>query len=564
MKIEVDRDKCIEGCFLCFESCPKLSKEVIEKHSKEKLFNFLNSSTLSQGIIDKCPEKAFEEPSKGIQTINREKCSECGLCGEDGSPILLDRNTPLKCDLCIEETDYRCIKTCPYGALNLVQTEKEKEEIKRKIGYTVKDYTKLKKISGKIFKVKEHNEPIYITGEENFNIQEARTVHEILKKVREEKLNGEEIEAKVEEQCIQKNIEIDTDHVEKLSRYIERELSGLSILKNILEDNELEEISIIGPNKPIYIYHREKGWLKTDLVIKNSEKIKNLINKSARNLNRRITLKEPRINANIDEGRVHGAIKPLVTTGNCMTIRKFITNKFKPNDLVKNKTLSKEVMNLLKKTIKCNTNILIAGNTGSGKTTTLNTLLHFLPKNERIIMVEETPEINPPQEHVIKLVTSKDLEIEMHELVTDTLRMRPDRVIVGEVRSEKEAKALMNTMLAGQGKGSIATFHGNSSQEALTRLIGLGINENDLKSIDLILVQKRWTNHSRKNVKEERKVTEVSSLRKNSSKPVVIYNDTKGLQLNELKKTKLMEKLSLSYGKSKEELIQEIKEVEEY
>ncbi len=562
MKVDVDREKCIEGCMLCFESCPNLCSEILMDFNKEELFDFLNSVELKKEVLENCSEKAFEEVPEGIVVVNEDKCIECGSCMLLESPLISKEGKPIKCDLCIDEEDFQCIKTCPYDALSLTHTAREKEEINEKMGYEVKDYTKRESLDeGKIFHVKELIEPVYITGEENFNIHEARLFHKILKKARE--ADEVEIETAVEQVCCNEGIEVTQSHVKKLVEQALKETTGPSILKLFLEDDELEEISIIGPRKPLYVYHCKEGWLKTDMIITNPEKIKSLINKSARNLNRRITLKDPRINANIDEGRVHGAIKPLATTGNCMTIRKFITNKFKPPDLVKNKTVPPEVMKLLEKTIKCNTNILIAGNTGSGKTTTLNTLLHFLPKEERIILVEETPEINPPQEHVIQLATSPELNIEMHELVTDTLRMRPDRVIVGEVRNEKEVKALMNTMLAGQGKGSIATFHGNSSQETFTRLEGLGATKNDLMAIDLLMIQRRWTNQTNKNQKKEiRRVTELASPEKNQSTPLTMYSSSEGLQIDQLKRTRLMEKLCLSYGQEKEEVAKELEDAE--
>lgn len=242
-----------------------------------------------------------------------------------------------------------------------------------------------------------------------------------------------------------------------------------------------------------------------------------------------------------------------------MTIRKFTANQFKPEDLVQNSTIPRKIMNLIKKTIKCDTNILIAGNTGSGKTTTLNTILHFLPRNERIVIVEETPEISPPQDHVIRLTTSTNLKIQMHELVADTLRMRPDRIIVGEVRDKKEAEALMDTMLAGQGKGSMATFHGNSAEETITRLESLGIHKNDLVTIDLILIQRRWIEYQEEeDNKEKREIIEAAVMDKKTKKPLKIYEKNKGIIRKNLKDSKLMKKLELSYQKDQSEIIKQI------
>ncbi len=549
MKIEIDPEKCIEGCFTCFEVCPEIPDDILNKYKtyneKEKLLEFFGSSNTSQEIINRCPKKAFEKTeTENTYKIKKEDCINCKRCiSRSNGPIINGKEKPVKCTLCSNQEEYKCIEACPYDALKLIYTEKERKKLEEKIGYRIK------------------KEGEYEIKEENYSIQEAEVIEKTLQKIREEnrQTEKEEIEAALEKKCMEINLKITQDHVEKLSKHIDREINGLSILEELLKDPELEEISIIGSKKPVYIYHKDEGWMKSNLEITNSEKIKNLINKSARKLNRRITLKEPRLNTNIEKGRIHGAIEPLATTGNCMTIRKFTANKFKPKDLVKNSTIPRELMNLLEKTVKCDTNILIAGNTGSGKTTTLNTLLNFLPKNERIIIVEETPEINPPQEHVIRLTTTPALDIEMHELVTDTLRMRPDRVIVGEVRNEKEAKALTNTMLAGQGKGSIATFHGNSAKEAITRLKSLGIDENDLIAIDLILVQRRWMNYQNKKGKEIRKVTEAAVVKKRNIETHKIYTKEKGLLTEKLKSTELIKKLEMSYGETKEKIIKNMK-----
>ena len=172
-----------------------------------------------------------------------------------------------------------------------------------------------------------------------------------------------------------------------------------------------------------------------------------------------------------------------------MTIRKFKQSPFSPKDLVETGTISDEALAFLWMAMQCDFNVLVAGSTGSGKTTTLNCLSAFIPMRERIIIVEETPEINIPHRHSVRLTVNSDIGVGMDELVSDTLRMRPDRVIGGEVRTAPEAKALMNTMLAGQGKGSIATFHALNSQEAVNRLRNLGINELDLGAINLVVVQ---------------------------------------------------------------------------
>ena len=134
---------------------------------------------------------------------------------------------------------------------------------------------------------------------------------------------------------------------------------------------------------------------------------------------------------------------------------------------------------------------MISGNTASGKTTTLNALFSFVPANERVLIAEETPEIMIPHAHQMRLVASREMGIGLKDLVYDTLRMRPDRMIVGEVRSREEAGALFDVLLAGQARGCYATFHAQSAEEARSRFRHLGVNPEDLSSLDCIVVQRR-------------------------------------------------------------------------
>ncbi len=157
---------------------------------------------------------------------------------------------------------------------------------------------------------------------------------------------------------------------------------------------------------------------------------------------------------------------------------------------------------------------MIAGNTGSGKTTTLNAIFSFVDDSERIIITEETPEINIFHKHKVSLRVNKSANIDMKDLIKSTLRLRPDRLIIGEIRDQNEVEAFVDTILAGQGKGSIATFHAQSSLEALQRLRKLGVLEQDLNTIDLIIIQRRWTQYNiseRKSI-EIRKIVSVSEI----------------------------------------------------
>ena len=157
--------------------------------------------------------------------------------------------------------------------------------------------------------------------------------------------------------------------------------------------------------------------------------------------------------------------------------------------------------------------MLIVGNTGSGKTTTLNALLGSLPREERMIVVEETPELHLAHEHVVRLLSSSGENATMSALIRETLRMRPDRVVVGEIRFPEEAKAFMESVLAGQGKGTYATFHGHSAAEALSRLRQFGLVESDLAWVNILVVQRRWSERNAEGkIRDVRGVSEIVEL----------------------------------------------------
>lgn len=283
----------------------------------------------------------------------------------------------------------------------------------------------------------------------------------------------------------------------------------------LLEDESLEEIAIIGKNKPVYVYKRKRGWLSTNLVFTNDSTLVNLINKMARSIGRRITLQNPRLNAILPDGsRLHASIPPVSQLE--LTIRKFRKEPFSPIDLIRFNTISPEALAFLWLLMKVDLSIVIAGNTASGKTTTLNSLFSFVPMKERILITEETPEISIPHEHIVNLVSSDEIGVGMKELIGDSLRMRPDRVIVGEVRTKNEAQAFVETVLSGQARGSYATFHAQSTEEAISRLRNFDIMPVDLKSIDLIVVQRRMMKYEggKGGGQEMRRILELSELKK--------------------------------------------------
>jgi Flp pilus assembly CpaF family ATPase len=208
--------------------------------------------------------------------------------------------------------------------------------------------------------------------------------------------------------------------------------------------------------------------------------------------------------------------------------------------------------------------MLIAGNTGSGKTSTLNALFCFIPKDERIIAVEETPEIRLLHKHFVKLNVVDNLKIGMQQLIIDSLRMRPDRIIVGEIRNSEETLAFIDTLLAGQGKGSYATFHAQSSEETLLRLKSIGVNQLDLASIDLIIVQRRWNkiDKEKATATEQRRVIEISEVLSdiNGAKLncLYCYNNKNNELETKNQSEKVLEKIKKCFGVGEKELQKEL------
>ncbi len=155
---------------------------------------------------------------------------------------------------------------------------------------------------------------------------------------------------------------------------------------------------------------------------------------------------------------MNAIISPVTETAS-LTIRKFSEKPFTIKDLINFKTITKEALVFLSLCFLTDSNIIVAGNTGSGKTTTLNTLISFVPLDERIVVVEEVREINIPYKHKVFTLVNQDLGITLENLVINTLRMRPDRAVIGEVRTREESKYLIESMLCGQAKGTYTTFH---------------------------------------------------------------------------------------------------------
>lgn len=357
-------------------------------------------------------------------------------------------------------------------------------------------------------------------------------------------------------------IKVDEQQKEYLEKYVFQATFGYGPLTDILEDDTLEEIAIVGLNKPIYVFVRDKGWLDTNVMFTERENLIDIINKLARRIGRRITLQNPRLNAILPDGsRMHATIEPVSELE--VTIRKFRKKPIEVNDLIKI-GYTHESLAFLWTVFQNDKNVIICGNTAAGKTTTLNALFNFIDLNERIILLEETPEIQIPHKHVIKMKTNENIEVGMKELIEDSLRMRPDRVIIGEVRTKEEIRAMIESMNAGQARGCYVTMHANNTKELISRMRYNEIIPSDILSIDLIIVQKRFlqfTGNGQKSM-ELRKVFEICELAEQNNsiliKPLFKYEPRTGQLIRTNVKSKIIEDLAYSNGLEEKVIEKEI------
>lgn len=355
-------------------------------------------------------------------------------------------------------------------------------------------------------------------------------------------------------------IKLDHEQLKYIHKIIDFEINGFGPLTPLLQDKDkIEEIAVIGLgiNNPVYCYVSNVGWTKTNFFFTNDEYVRELINKMARNIGRQISINSPLLNASLPDGsRLNAIIPPISNQAPSITLRRFKFNPLTPIDLIKYNTFSEELCTFFWLSMLTDSNILIAGNTGSGKTTTLNALFSFVPQSERIIICEETPEVNIPHEHQVRLKIDDKKGINMNELIISTLRMRPDRLIVGEIRTKEEVHSFIDTMLAGQGKGSFATFHGLSTEDTVERLLKLGMLEQDLNALDLIILQRRWNTIDNDTLmqKEIRKIIEIAEIQNNKIVPIYKFDFANNIWNKLNNSIKIKNKIEIIFRKQFDEV----------
>lgn len=317
------------------------------------------------------------------------------------------------------------------------------------------------------------------------------------------------------------NNAISNEYLDNLARKLFQDLVGYGEIDPLIRDDNLEEIMVIGIDKPVFVYHREYGMMKTNILFKDAGEVMNLIDSIARQINRRIDQESPILDGRLPDGsRVNATIPPISADGPSMTIRKFKRDPLTIIDLINSKTISVELAAFFWLCFDGlgvkSANAIISGGNSSGKTTTLNALSSFINPKERIITIEDTLELQIPHEHVIRMETRPPNvenrgELTMNDLVKNSLRQRPDRIIVGEVRGS-EAITLFTAL--NTGHSGFGTLHSNDARETITRLTNapMSVPNIMISAIDFIIMQNRIYRSDGVSFRRISEVAEVSGI----------------------------------------------------
>ncbi len=291
---------------------------------------------------------------------------------------------------------------------------------------------------------------------------------------------------------------IDKRTTDLLMNHVIQQNIGLGNIEILLKDPDLEEIVVNTSREPVWVYHRKHGWLKTNVTIPKESRIRHYATMIGRDVGKEITLLKPLMDAYLTTGdRVNATLTPISTKGNTITIRKFASKPWSITDFIKNNTLNLEAAAWIWLGVQNELSTIIAGGTASGKTSALNAIANFFPPNQRIISIEDTRELTLPESlHWVPMETRLPNpegkgEVTMLDLVVNSLRMRPDRIIVGEIRRQREAEVLFEAMHTGHSV--YTTVHANNAEETITRLTNppINVHKSMIGVISMIVVQNR-------------------------------------------------------------------------
>ncbi len=425
--------------------------------------------------------------------------------------------------------------------------------------------------------VSKEEEPVPTYNVNITNISETTKV--ILEKIRQEFISRVDLEdiqkAEEQEENIRERFKHDirkligkyfpkTDEktTDMLINYIIEENLGLGKIEILLKDPRLEEIVINNHKEPLWVYHRYYGWLRTNIHVYTEARIRHYSTMIARDVGKEITVLNPLMDAHLLTGdRVNATLHPISNKGNTLTIRKFAEDPWTITKFIKLGTITVEAAALIWLAIQNELSFLVAGGTGSGKTSMLNVIANFFPPNMRILSIEDTRELTLPKTlHWVPLETRLPNpegkgEVSMLDLLVNSLRMRPDVLVVGEIRRKKEAQVLMEAMHTGHSV--YATIHANNADEVITRLTNppIDLPKAMIGSLSLVIVQNR---NRRTGKRRTFQIAEVTT----DGNPRILLNLNAAKDILETYNTSevVMQKLKLYTGLTIEEINADLKQ----
>lgn len=320
-----------------------------------------------------------------------------------------------------------------------------------------------------------------------------------------------EVETRLQEAFVSARLTLPESAKVELLRGVMNEFFGFGPIQPLLDDNSVSEVMVNGPNR---VYIERKGKLElSNVKFDDDDHVRRIIDRIILPLGRRVDADSPLVDARLPDGsRVNAIIPPVAIDGSSITIRKFGTKKLTVDDLITYGSMTPQIAEFLKACVVSRLNIVVAGGTGSGKTTLLNVLSGFIPEDERIVTIEDAAELKLHQDHIVRLETKKPNldgkgEVTIRDLVKNALRMRPERIVVGECRGG-ETLDMLQAMNTGHD-GSLTTLHANTPRDAISRIESMAlmsgldfplkvIREQIASAVELIVEQARLRDGSRK------------------------------------------------------------------
>ncbi len=344
------------------------------------------------------------------------------------------------------------------------------------------------------------------------------------------------------------------------------DMLGLGNLEFVLNDPNLEEIVVNSSTEPVRVYHKEFGWLETNIRIKTEAQIQNYASIIARRVGRQITTLHPLLDAHLITGdRANATLFPISTHGNTITIRKFARRPWTITDFIKKRTITAEAASLIWLAMQYECNMIVSGGTASGKTSFLNVCMPFIQPYHRTISIEDTRELQIPSFiHWIPLTTREPNpegkgEVSMLDLMVNSLRMRPDRIIVGEIRRQAQAEVLFEAMHTGHSVYN--TLHANTAAQTIRRLVNppISVPLAMLEAVDLNVVMFRDRRTGRRRMLQAAEF--VPSKEGEGVKPNILYQWKPATDriLPHSKSVRLFNEISMNTGMSQVELAEDLK-----